>query len=137
MSTESSHGLEADRTTSKRAIYEDLELHPQDGTVLVRNASHADPSEHEYEVTVDPAGVPTACTCPDHEYRERTCKHMQRVALSQPVAIAAAPEGHWTSHTEPEAQGGERYLRCEGCGIEAMPDRAPYANHREGCEVGR
>lgn len=34
-----------------------------------------------YTVTVD--GVPTGCTCPDHTYRARVCKHMRAVAAGQ------------------------------------------------------
>lgn len=39
----------------------------------------------------------------------------------------------WTRQTDP--RNGDQYLECEGCGIEAVADRAPHANHREGCEV--
>lgn len=42
----------------------------------------SDTGRGSYAVTLGPAGIPVACTCPDHRLRGRkTCKHMRRAAL--------------------------------------------------------
>lgn len=63
----------------KRAQYEAFELSLFDGDVLVHNESHADPSNHEYRVTIAD-GFPTACEYPADSTYEGPCKH--RVAVS-------------------------------------------------------
>jgi hypothetical protein len=41
----------------------------------------------------------------------------------------------FTEHIEPLAQGGERYVRCEGCGRELLVDLGGREKlpHRNGC----
>jgi len=43
----------------------------------------------------------------------------------------------YTYHTEPEAQGGARYVRCEECGAECVPADPDRLYHRDGCSEGR
>ncbi|QLH79827.1 SWIM zinc finger family protein [Halosimplex rubrum] len=72
----------------KRAQYEAFEFSLVDDGVLVRNESHADPSDHEYLVTVAD-GLPTACTCPADDHYEGACKHRVAVAIRRPLLAAA------------------------------------------------
>jgi hypothetical protein len=73
----------------KRAQYEAFEFSVDGRTVHVRNGSHANPAEHEYEITVE-AGVPTACTCPADDRYDGACKHRVGVAIRTPVLQACA-----------------------------------------------
>ena len=73
----------------KRAQYEAFEFSVDGGTVHVRNGSHANPDQHEYEITVS-GGVPIACTCPADEQYEDACKHRVGVAIRTPVLQACA-----------------------------------------------
>lgn len=119
-----------------------------------------------------------ACECPDHEYRDATCKHRRRVAFATgerdvPTWVsdddvagdlgehvdatprqAAADGGEiivagddaeildespgYTEHVEPAKQGGERYVRCEGCGRELLVALGGKENlvHADGCPNG-
>jgi hypothetical protein len=62
--------LEFTDRVRKRAEYEAFEFTVDGSTVFVRNGSHANPDEHEYEVRVRD-GVPMSCTCPaDDHYEE-------------------------------------------------------------------
>jgi len=48
---------------------------------------------------------------------------------------SATTDVMFTEHIEPAAQGGERYVRCEGCGREllvALGGREQLP-HRDGC----
>lgn len=49
----------------------------QNGAVNVLNSAHEPP--HVYTVQLD-NGMPRTCSCPDHQYRGRQCKHMKAVA---------------------------------------------------------
>lgn len=71
----------------KRAQYEAFEFSVDGRTVHVRNGSHANPDEHEYEITVE-TGVPTACTCPADDQYEGACKHRVGVAIRRPLLRA-------------------------------------------------
>jgi hypothetical protein len=64
----------------KRAQYEAFAFSLLDGDVQVRNESHADPSEHEYRVTIVD-GMPTHCDCPADETYEGPCKHRVAIAI--------------------------------------------------------
>ena len=56
------------KRVAQRARYEALEFTVGIGGVRVRNASHANPVDHEYLVLVRD-GVPVACECPaDEQY---------------------------------------------------------------------
>lgn len=81
--------LELESRKVKRAQMEAFVFALVDGAVVVRNESHADADEHEYEVTVRD-GVPVACTCPSDEYADAACKHRIAVAIREPVRAAAA-----------------------------------------------
>lgn len=59
--------------------------------MLVRNNSHAVPSEHEYVVALSD-GVPSACECPADERFDGACKHRVAVAIREPVLDAAIAE---------------------------------------------
>src|SRR6056297_1828761 len=73
---------------AKRAQYEAFEFTVTDDGVRVRNCSHADPTDHEYTVTVED-GLPTACTCPADKRFAGACKHRVAVAIRDPVLAAA------------------------------------------------
>ncbi|REA00518.1 hypothetical protein DEQ92_19810 [Haloferax sp. Atlit-6N] len=71
----------------KRAQYEAFEFSLLDGDVLVHNASHADPENHEYNVRIV-NGVPDACECPADEKYTGPCKHRVAVAIRRPILDA-------------------------------------------------
>ncbi|QLH77237.1 SWIM zinc finger family protein [Halosimplex rubrum] len=72
---------------AKRAQYEAFEFTLADDSVVVRNGSHPDPSDHEYRVTVDD-GLPTACECPADDSYAGACKHRVAVAIRRPILEA-------------------------------------------------
>lgn len=84
--------LEVTSRILKRAQYEAFSFTLTAEGVRVRNNSHADPSEHEYLVTVAD-GVPTSCTCPADAYSEGACKHRAAVAIRAPVTDALDAAG--------------------------------------------
>ena len=45
-------------------------------------------------------------------------------------------EEPYTYHTEPPAQGGARYVRCERCGAEVIPADPDRMAHKRGCPEG-
>ena len=49
---------------------------------LVR--SERDP-ETLYTITIDPHTLLFTCTCPDHTYRQRDCKHIRVVQVEQGI----------------------------------------------------
>jgi hypothetical protein len=81
--------LQTDVKTEKRAQFEafEFDVDPDRHVVTVRNASHEDPGEHEYEVVLK-EGVPAACECPSCKYHDGACKHMTAVAIREPVMEA-------------------------------------------------
>jgi len=68
----------------KRAQYEAFEFELPDTDVRVRNASHADPADHEYLVSIED-GLPVDCTCPAETNYKGACKHRVAVAIRRPV----------------------------------------------------
>lgn len=146
--------LEYSDKTAKRATHENLELTPLgDGEIQVRNASHADPSDHTYTVYVQ-SGIPYSCECPAYEYGDGSaCKHMVRVAVSKPIIDAVdgggaqlATDGGqtvdedgatYTYHREPARIGGARYVRCELCGRESVPANPDRILHERECLEAR
>ena len=149
--------------TSKRAVYEAFEFRPQGGgKVEIENLSHGDDGEdHTYVVDVV-SGLPSTCTCPADEYHDGACKHRVALAL-RPAVLDAAEAGQnqpvladggpaleefatdangeiietpgYTTHREPPAQGGEEYVRCEGCGRELLIELGGREKlvHVDGC----
>ncbi|WP_415383008.1 SWIM zinc finger family protein [Halosimplex sp. TS25] len=83
--------LEFSTRVAKRAQYEAFEFSLVAGNVSIRNGSHANPSEHEYLVTVED-GLPIECTCPADDHYEGACKHRVAVAIRRPLldAVTAA-----------------------------------------------
>jgi len=91
------------QTTSrviKRAQYEAFEFTIEGDGVLVRNASHANPDEHEYVVAIE-NGLPTECECPADANYDGACKHRVAVAIRRPILDAAVDR-------QIVADGGER-----------------------------
>jgi len=86
MSTPLTH-LETTSRVIKRAQYEAFEFTIDVDGVLVRNASHANPDEHEYVVTVED-GLPTECECPADANYDGACKHRVAVAIRRPILDA-------------------------------------------------
>jgi hypothetical protein len=81
------HPLERLEFTSrirKRAQYEAFEFSLIPEGLLVRNASYAEPENHEYRVTVE-NGVPSNCTCPADTRFKGACKHRVAAAIRRPV----------------------------------------------------
>ncbi|MFC7231625.1 SWIM zinc finger family protein [Saliphagus sp. GCM10025308] len=83
--------LEFTRRTAKRAQYEAFEYTLVPEGVLVRNASHETPADHEYTVTIE-NGVPTHCECPADEYYEGACKHRVSIAIRRPLIQAVTDQ---------------------------------------------
>lgn len=81
-------GVDASPRVLKRAQYEALEFSLLDGHILVRNESHANPSEHEYQITIQD-GRPVECSCPADANYEGACKHRTAVALRRSILVAA------------------------------------------------
>lgn len=84
---------------------------------------------------------------------DRLGEHVDATADAQPVAadggeiIVAGDDGEvldesendapgYTRHVEPHAQGGKKYVRCEGCERELLVELGGRENllHREGCD---
>ena len=80
--------LEPTQRTLRRAQYEAFEFELTEQGVLVRNASHANPADHEYLVTIED-GLPHSCPCPADEHYQGACKHRVSVAIRTPVLEAA------------------------------------------------
>jgi hypothetical protein len=87
MSTNVLEQLETTQRTVKRAQYEALEFALAPNGIQVRNNSHANPTEHEYLVTVSD-GAPTSCTCPADEKYSGACKHRIAIAIRRPILDA-------------------------------------------------
>ncbi|QLG60338.1 SWIM zinc finger family protein [Halorarum salinum] len=80
--------LDVSTRVLKRAQYEAFEFKLLDQGLLVRNGSHPDPENHEYQVTVTD-GLPMHCECPADEKYDGACKHCVAVAIRNPVLEAA------------------------------------------------
>lgn len=48
----------------------------------------------------------------------------------------AESDAPYTYHVEPPEQGGERYVRCEGCGREVIPADPDRLLHTDECPNG-
>ena len=83
--------LEYSDRVLKRAQYEAFEFAVDGQTVHVRNGSHANPADHEYEVRVE-NGIPQRCTCPADEQYDGACKHRVGVAIRTPLIQACAQQ---------------------------------------------
>ncbi|WEL28023.1 SWIM zinc finger family protein [Haloferax volcanii] len=79
--------LDPTKRVLKRAQYEAFEFSLFGGDVLVRNVSHADPENHEYNVRIVD-GVPTDCECPADKSYSGPCKHRVAVAIRRPILDA-------------------------------------------------
>ncbi|WP_114578824.1 SWIM zinc finger family protein [Saliphagus sp. LR7] len=80
--------LDTTERTLQRSQYEAFEFELIEQGVLVRNASHEYPSDHEYLVTIDD-GLPNNCTCPADEHHQGACKHRVAVAIRTAVLDSA------------------------------------------------
>ena len=83
--------LETTRRVIKRAQYEAFEFELQNTGIRVRNCSHADPTNHEYHVTIE-GGIPVACECPAEQKYPSACKHRVAVAIRTPLLEAATSQ---------------------------------------------
>ncbi|SEN99755.1 SWIM zinc finger [Halorientalis persicus] len=111
--------LDVSSRVAKRAQYEAFEFSVVAEGVRVRNCSHADPSEHEYVVTVRD-GLPTACTCPADERFDGGCKHRVAVAIRDPVLAAVnaksvAADGGVASEPEHNSESSENNADESDC----------------------
>lgn len=79
---------ETTRRTIKRAQYEAFEFALIPQGVLVRNASHEIPADHEYVVTIED-GLPATCECPADDHYDGACKHRVALAIRLHVLDAA------------------------------------------------
>ena len=96
--------LEPTQRTLRRAQYEAFEFELTKQGVLVRNASHANPEDHEYLVTIED-GLPHSCPCPADEHYQGACKHRVAVAIRTSVLEAA--------------RNAQRIRELEVCGVQA------------------
>ncbi|UHQ99197.1 SWIM zinc finger domain-containing protein (plasmid) [Natrinema zhouii] len=107
MSTSSSahpiERLEPTQRTLRRAQYEAFEFELVAQGVLVRNASHANPEDHEYLVTIED-GLPHSCPCPADEHYQGACKHRVAVAIRTSVLEAV--------------RNAQRICELEACGLQ-------------------
>jgi hypothetical protein len=76
--------LEFTNRVRTRAQYEAFEFSLVPESLLVRNASCADPENHKYRVRVE-KGVPVTCTCPADTRFEGACKHRVAFAIRRPL----------------------------------------------------
>lgn len=116
----------------KRAEYEAFEFALAPGGVRVTNASHADPSEHEYLVRVE-GGFPEACTCPADANFEGACKHRVAVAIRRSVLDPAIEQSVATDGgvASGDPHDVERDDDSE-CDCEALPQGVPcWACYRD------
>lgn len=108
--------LEFTTRTAKRAQYEAFEFTVTADGVQVRNTSYANPSAHEYLVTVR-NGIPTRCECPADAKYEGACKHRVAVAIRTPLLDAvtqrlATDGGVQTDQNTSRRDDGERPDDC-------------------------
>jgi len=100
--------LEPTNRVLKRAQYEafafTIDATHEPPSVVVRNESHADPSAHEYRVTISD-GVPAACECPADEQYNGACKHRVAIAIRDRLlrAVRRAHEPGTTEQSPPLA----------------------------------
>jgi hypothetical protein len=102
-------------TTLKRAHWEAFAFTVcPNGVVNVTNASYGpDATGHTYSVRLDTTtdadddGVPVSCSCPHHQHRDASCKHMVAVAITEPVRIAATHAGRDADADAASAQDAE------------------------------
>ncbi|MFB6087390.1 MAG: SWIM zinc finger family protein [Haloarculaceae archaeon] len=85
----------------------------------LRGARYAVDSESGATYTVDLATH--ACTCPDHEIRGETCKHLRRVAIEITARRVPPP--------------GKRRADCAVCGRETHADRGTALPRCENCRL--
>ncbi len=83
--------LETTSRVIKRAQYEAFEFTIAVDGVLVRNASYANPDEHEYVVTIEDE-LPTECECPADANYDGACKHRVAVAIRRPILDVAVDQ---------------------------------------------
>lgn len=87
------------------------------GKVNVANNSYDDPVDHTYTVTVAPDSRAVECTCPDHEYRGKKCKHMLAVEETEPVVKAASGQVRTDGGTDDSCE----YGWCDGPDGDDLP----------------
>lgn len=63
--------------------------------------------------------------------------HTELVATDGGHVVEREPTVEFTQHVEPPEQGGERYVRCGGCGAEILSKLGgrDAMIHREGCPI--
>lgn len=134
MTTNAIAELSFDAQTRKRAQWEAFEFSvPIEGTVVVRNLSHADPDEHTYAVNVED-GVPASCVCSADQYRRGACKHRVAVAITAPVLEAATADKQEQENEcekEPIMADGGRVLEAEPQG---STEESGCPHGHPGCE---
>jgi hypothetical protein len=120
----------------KRAEYEAFEFALAPGGVRVTNASHADPSEHEYLVRVDD-GLPESCTCPADARFEGACKHRVAVAIRRSILEPAIEQSVATdggiAPSEPLDIESDDEREDSECDCNGLPEGVPcWACYRDG-----
>lgn len=99
--------------------------------INVRNTQSGSGNVHTVSIAID--GDVSGCTCDGWTYNQH-CYHVDSVrssplllasarSLSQQVATDGGTQiPEITHHTEPDAVGGQRYARYEGCDSESVED---------------
>jgi hypothetical protein len=154
------NNLSSQERIERRAAYEQFRMVVcANGYVNIVNQSHNDDTNHTYSVEVTEDGA-LSCSCPHHQQRNATCKHMVAVtdrplilssaqALNQSHQSVATDGGSTvedestgseelpeiTHHVESPEVGGQPYARCEGCGVESVEDSHGETSilHDDGC----
>ncbi|MFC7130585.1 SWIM zinc finger family protein [Haloferax chudinovii] len=120
--------LDPTKRVLKRAQYEAFEFSLFGGDVLVRNASHADPENHEYNVQIVD-GLPTSCECPADKKYAGPCKHRVAVAIRRPVLDAVeqmqmVADGGVVTNEQPKTEV-EDGSKPQNCDCEMLDDDFP------------
>ncbi|KAB1184807.1 MULTISPECIES: SWIM zinc finger family protein [Haloferax] len=124
--------LDPTKRVLKRAQYEAFEFSLFDGDVLVRNASHAEPENHEYNVQYNVRmidGVPTSCGCPADQRYTGPCKHRIAVAIRRSILDAVeqmqmVADGGAVTDEQPET-GVEDDATPDDCDCDVLDDYFP------------
>lgn len=113
----------------KRAQYEAFAFSLVEGGVRVRNESHRNPADHEYDVTVSD-GVPTDCECPAEAAFEHPCKHRVAIAVRPRILdLVETVQTVASTDIRPDPAcplTGSETSTDPSCDCAALPDHFPY-----------
>jgi hypothetical protein len=98
------NNLSSQERIERRAAYEQFRMVVcANGYVNIVNQSHNDDTNHTYSVEVTGNGA-VSCSCPHHQQRNATCKHM--VAITDRPLIISSAQALNQSHQSVATDGG-------------------------------